>query len=245
VEGPRPRILALGTAGAPAPGRLTTSFLLSGGVLIDTGAAAHGLDPARRSEIGTILLSHAHLDHTLGVPFLLGHMPLRIHGPRAALDAVRESLLDGRIWPDLSGEAEWHPFTRTAVIEAGSWRIESGPASHTVPCASYVCRHGSFTAAIVGDTRLDDDVVAWAAEQAPDVCIVECSFEDALAGAAQRWGHQTPRDLPRWREALGDGCRIHVTHMKPMHERAVRAECGALGDPGLFLLHDGDVIEPD
>jgi 3',5'-cyclic-nucleotide phosphodiesterase len=171
-------------------------------------------------------------------------MPLEIHGLRPTIDAVKESLLDGRIWPDLSGEATWSEVKEGHQIDAGGWCIEVGPASHTVPCASFFCRHGDFGVAIVGDTRLDEDVLAWAKERGPGACIVECSFEDALAGAADKWGHQTPRDLARWREALGPDCRIHVTHVKPLHERAVHAECEALNDPGLFLLQDGDVIEP-
>jgi len=37
---------------------------------------------------------------------------------------------------------------------------------------------------------------------------------------------------------------MHVTHMKPAHKHAIRAECEALGDPRLHILQDGDVIEP-
>jgi len=242
VQGPEPRLVALGTAGAPAPGRLTTTFLLAGGVLIDTGAAAHGFDPERRAEIHTVFLSHAHLDHTLGLPFLLGRAPLAVHGLRHTLDAVQECLLDGRIWPDLSDRATWHPLPKDGVVRADSWEIEPGPARHSIPCASFLCRQDDFSVAIVGDTSLDDEVVRWAAERRPDACIVECSFGDALAETALRWGHQTPRDLRSWRKALGPACRIYVTHLKPLHERAVHAECEALGDPGLFLLQDGDVI---
>jgi len=119
VEGPEPRLVALGTAGAPAPGRLTTTFLLSGGVLIDAGAAAHALDPARRDEIHTLFLSHAHLDHTLGLPFLLGRAPLAVHGLRPTLDAVKESLL----------EPEW--VLLPELITATSTRVQ-----YDVPSAS-------------------------------------------------------------------------------------------------------------
>lgn len=244
MQGPEPRLVALGTAGAPARGRLTTTFVLSGGVLIDTGAAAHGLDPARRPEIEAVFLSHAHLDHTLGLPFLLGRAPLAVHGLRHTLDAVRECLLDGRIWPDLADRATWHVLPKSGPVEVSSWEIEAGPARHTIPCATYFCRRGDFAVAIVGDTSYDEDVVRWVAERRPDACVVECSFGDALAATALRWGHQTARDLPGWRNALGRDCRIYVTHVKPLHERAVHAECEALGDPGLFLLQDGDVIQP-
>ena len=237
-------VTALGVAGAPALGHLTTTFRLSGGVLVDTGAAAHGLAPDRRDEIHTILLSHAHLDHTLGVPFMLGRLPLAVHGTQAVLDAVRESLLDDRIWPDLSRFATWHPFKQGDTIKAGGWSIDIGPASHTIPCVSFLCRRGEAKIALVGDTRLDDAVLAWAAVARPDVCVVECSFPDDWAEGAKRWGHQTPHDLLAWREALGEQCQLMVTHIKPLHEATVRAECEALGDPRLSILQDGDVIYP-
>ena len=244
MEGPAGAltVTALGSAGAPAPGRLTTTFQLSGGVLIDTGAAAHGLPPERRSDIETVLLSHAHLDHTLGLPFLLGRLPLAVHATIPVIDAVRESLLDGRIWPDLSRFAIWHEHAMGDTIEAGPWTIAVGPASHTVPCVSFVCRAGDAAIAFGGDTRLDDDVLAWAAAAKPDVCVVECSLPNDWAESAARWGHQTPSDLSAWREALGEECRLMVTHIKPLHDATVRAECEALDDPGLSILQDGDVI---
>jgi len=235
-------VIALGTSGAPAPGRLTTTFQLGGGVFIDTGALAHAVAPQRRDEIRAIFLSHSHLDHTLGLPFLLGRAPLDVYGSRHVLDAVRESLLDGRIWPDLSRFAEWHEFEQGDSVEVSGWTIQAGPAAHTVPCASFLCRSAESSVAIVGDTRLDDDVVAWAAAAQPDACIVECSFPDEWAESSRRYGHQTPADLPAWRQALGDECHISVTHIKPLHETTVRAECGALGDPGLFILQDGDAV---
>jgi len=242
VNGPTAPATALGTAGAPAPGRLTTTFRLTDGVFIDTGAIVHALPPQRRDEIKAVFLSHSHLDHTLGLPFLLGRAPLDVYGNRAVLAAVRESLLDNRIWPDLSRFAQWHEFETGDRAEIGNWTIESGPAEHTVPCASFLCRSSEGTLAIVGDTRRSDEVVAWAAAAKPDACIVECSFPDEWAESSRRWGHQTPCDLPVWRAALGDDCRLYVTHMKPLHESRVRAECEALGDPGLFILQDGDAV---
>ena len=237
------RLEALGVAGAPAPGRLTTTFRLPGGALVDTGAAAHGIDPAGQTDVAEILLTHAHLDHTLGLPFLLGVAPLRVLGLPETLAAVQESLLDGRIWPDLSTEATWVEIGVGDVVKIGSCEVEIGPAAHSIPCVSIAVRAGGRTAAIIGDTRLDGGVLAWAAGCRPDACIVEASFPDALAGLAQRFGHQTASDLRPWRQALGDECDLYVTHVKPAHDGVVRAECEALGDPGLRMLQDNDVIE--
>jgi len=242
VQGSGLRIEALGVAGSPAPDRLTTCFRLTGGIVLDTGAAAHSIPPERRDEIETVLLSHSHLDHTLGLPFLLGKHPVRVLGPAESLAAVRGSLLDGRIWPDLSAHALWSPIAAGDSFECGPWHVEVGATSHTIPCLSFLFRGGAGAVAVVGDTRLDADVVDWVASRKPVRCIVEASYPDANAEIARRYGHQTPADLRTWREALGADCALCVTHMKPAYEAAVRAECEALGDSNLHILQDGDVL---
>lgn len=234
---------ALGVSGAPAPGRLTMTFLLSGGVLVDSGAAAHALAPADRVHLHHLLLTHAHLDHTLGIPFLIGDGARpRIHGLKQTLDAVRDHLLDGHIWPDLSDLVKWHEVAPGATLKLDPWEIEVGPANHTVPCVSYFCRAEGYSVAIVGDTRFDESVARWVADRSPDACVTEAAFPDEVAAMASRFGHQTPRDLKHWRVHLGPTCEILVTHMKPQHEAQIRAQCAALKDPKLRVLSDGDVI---
>lgn len=242
MTGARAHAEALGVAGAPGPSRLTTCVRLAGGVLVDTGAAAHALDLDARSGIRHVLLSHAHLDHTLGLPFLLGDARPEVLGPKPTLDAVREHLLDGQLWPDLRELATWREIAPGDRFRLPPWEIEVGPAEHTVPCVSFLFRAPGYALAIVGDTRFDESVARWVADRAPDACIVEASYPDALAPMARRFGHQTPSDLPRWRDALGGKCDLLVSHAKPSHEEQIRAECVALNDARLRLLIDGDVI---
>ena len=238
------RVEALGVAGAPAPNRLTTTFRLSGGVLVDSGAATHGIPVSEREEISHLLLSHAHLDHTLGLPFLLGKVKPHIMGLKQTLDVVRAHLLDGHIWPDLSDLATWQEVAVGDTFGVGPWEVEVGPANHTVPCVSYLFRANGYSVAIVGDTRYDDSVADWVAERAPDACVTEVSFSDTVGAMARRFGHQTPRDLRRWRSRIGRSCVIHATHLKPDHEDRIHAESEALKDPRLNFPSDGDVLNP-
>lgn len=234
---------ALGVSGAPGPGRLTMSFLLSGGVLVDSGAAAHALSVADREGIRQLLLTHAHLDHTLGIPFLLGdNLRPRIHGLKQTLDAVRDHLLDGHIWPDLSDLVEWQDVSPGTKLRYDPWEIEVGPANHTVPCVSYFCKAEGYSVALVGDTRFDESVARWVGDRSPDACVVEAAFPDEVAAMARRFGHQTPRDLRHWRAQLGPACEILVTHLKPQHEAQIKAQCKALKDPKLRVLADGEFI---
>ena len=229
---------ALGVSGAPAPGRLTTTFRLAEGVLLDAGGTVNTIPGQEWSRIAHVLLSHAHLDHTLSIPFLLTAATPVIYGLQETLDAVRENLLDGRIWPNLRDRATWVELECGDTVDVDGLSVAVGPADHTVPCASF----SADGVVVIGDTRRHEAVLAWAAAQQPRACVVECSYPDAYAEMANRFGHQTPRDLPAWREALGDACEICLTHVKPKHEVAVRAECEALGDPRLRILHDGDTV---
>ena len=242
VTGQGLRVEALGVAGAPAPQRLTTTFRLSGGIVVDSGAAPHGIPVAERKEIAHLLLTHAHLDHTLGLPFLLGETRPTVRGLKQTLDAVRSHLLDGHIWPDLSDLATWEEVTPGDAFPLGPWEVEVGPANHTVPCVSYLFRATAYSIAILGDTRYDASVADWVAERSPSACVVEVSYADEVAAMARRFGHQTARDLKRWRSRIGRRCEIHVTHMKPSHEERIAAECAALKDPRLHLPKDGDVL---
>jgi len=242
VPGQGLRVEAVGVSGAPAPGRLTTTFRLAGGVLLDSGAATHGIPVAERQAIGHLLLSHAHLDHTLGLPFLLGDARPVVYGLKQTLDVVRDHLLDGHIWPDLSDLATWQEVRIGERFETGPWEVEVGPANHTVPCVSYFFRGGGRAIAIVGDTRFDESLARWVTERAPDLCVVEVSFSDRVAAMARRFGHQTPRDAGLWRRILGPGCQLCLSHLKPGQDDAIRAECAAHRDDHLRILADGDVL---
>lgn len=210
---------------------------------MDSGAAAHALPPADRAQVRHLLLTHAHLDHTLGIPFLLGdNVRPRIHGLKQTLDAVREHLLDGHIWPDLSDLVEWHEVAPGRAIKLDPWEVEVGPANHTVPCVSYLFRTKDYALAIVGDTRLDETVARWVADRSPNACVIEAAYPDEVAAMASRFGHQTPRDLKHWRTWLGPACEILVTHMKAQHEAQIRAQCASLKDRNMRILSDGDVV---
>jgi len=243
VQPRKASLTALGVAGAPAPDRLTTTFLLSGGIAVDSGALAHALPMEERRLVTDLLLTHAHLDHTLGVPFLLANQTLHIWGLAETLRVVRENLLDGRIWPDLSTYAVWKPVTPGRSFRVGPYEVEAGLMTHTTDCVGYAFTSDSVSCVVTGDTRLEEEVLAWVAERRPAVCVVECSMPDERAEQARRYGHQTPRDLPAWRRALGNETRLLVTHLKPDLETAVRQQCEALQDPSLALLRDGDVVD--
>src|SRR4051812_28869940 len=95
------RIHLLGTAGYhPTDTRHTASFFIPEvGIALDAGTGFYRLRPLLATETLDIFLSHAHLDHVVGLTFLLDIMhgrqvkEVRVHGEAEKLDSIRDHLL--------------------------------------------------------------------------------------------------------------------------------------------------------
>ena len=102
-----PWLKVLGAYGSRLGPRHTTCFQLGPRVVIDAGHIMGALDTAA-DLIEHVLLTHAHLDHLLDIPFLIDETfarrskPVTIHGLPETLAALRGDILNDRIWPDFS-----------------------------------------------------------------------------------------------------------------------------------------------
>lgn len=106
------KLHCLGTAGYhPSPSRHTSCYFLpEQGIVLDGGSGMFRLtefllrDPRQTLDL---FLSHAHLDHTFGLTFLLDTIAvtdlrqIRVIGVQDKLDAVREHLFDEKLFPVL------------------------------------------------------------------------------------------------------------------------------------------------
>ena len=111
------RLHCLGTVGYhPNDTRHTSCYFLpESGILLDGGTGAFRLTKLIETDTLDVLLSHAHLDHTFGLTFLLDVLferpvrMVRIWGESAKIQAVREHLFHELIFPaPLS--AQWMPI---------------------------------------------------------------------------------------------------------------------------------------
>ena len=88
------KIKVLGACGSEQPGSCLTGFLINGRVVLDAGTVSSALTERELKRISHVVLSHAHLDHTRGIPFLadnllgMGKDPLSVAGAPEALQAV-------------------------------------------------------------------------------------------------------------------------------------------------------------
>ena len=115
------KIHCLGTAGYhPNDTRQTSCYYLpEAGIALDAGTGTYRLPKVLAGKSLNILLSHAHLDHTAGLTFLLdvlANHPLeqiQIWGESDKLAAVREHLFHPLIFP-APLDACWNPIDDAA-----------------------------------------------------------------------------------------------------------------------------------
>lgn len=234
-------VRVLGCSGAIAAGCHTTAFLLDATVLIDAGTGVGDLGLDALTRIDTVLLSHSHLDHVLGIPLLAdavmrrrhaaGRGPIQVLGLPETLDALRQHLFNGVIWPDFtrlpSPEApalQLRPIQVGERLRLGERLVEVLPARHTVPACGFAVRQLSAERWWVfsGDTGPNPALWQRLRELPVSHLVIETAFSDdeaELAGLAQ---HHCPRslraELAQFEQAQA---QVWLTHIKPGELRAV------------------------
>jgi ribonuclease BN (tRNA processing enzyme) len=226
-------------------GRFQTCFLLhgtDGHVLIDCGASSliamkrAGVDP---SEIGWVLLSHLHVDHCGGVPFLIldGQFsrrtrPLVVAGPpglKARMDAAMEVCFPG-------STKVTRRFITELVEIPERLRGPVGPAvvtpfivEHASGAPSYALRveYGGKVITYSGDTAWTETLVE--AARGADLFICEAYFFEK-----QIKYHLDYQTLRQHRERI-DCRRLILTHMS-------QDMLSRMGEVELECAEDGKIV---
>ena len=192
----------LGTGGYhPDAHRHTTCVLLpERGLCFDAGSAFFRA-PARLAAAGVteldLVLTHAHLDHVVGLTFPLAHIErgtltaVRIHGRREKLEAVRTHLFADDLFPVLPRAFSWHPLPDVA---SGSLSIAGGTLhfreqSHPGGSLGLRFEADGKCFAFCTDTAPEPETAEFAADA--DLLAHECNFPDGREALAARTGHST------------------------------------------------------
>lgn len=231
----------LGCSGGFGSGLRTTAFLVDDDVLIDAGTGVGDLTYDEMCRIRHVFVTHSHLDHVASIPLLVDTMfhelvePLVIHAQQATIDALREHLFNGQIWPDFSGLPDTEqPVLRFDPLEAGDVRrigdrtFEAIAVEHTVPTVAYRCTNSEGSFCFSGDTSTNDTLwTALNAGGALDLLIVEVGFANGDAELARLAKHYCPTLLAGDLAKLDSQPDIAVTHLKAGHEERIMEELNA------------------
>lgn len=254
-------VKCLGTAGYhPSPVRQTSCYYIPDlSLLLDAGTGLFRLTDellASPRESIDIVLSHAHLDHTAGLTFLLDTMGVtslkhvRVIGDLEKLDAIREHLYHSLIFPvppafEFVGlpKGKNHFLLRSARSEPAC-EIEWVDLDHPGGSLGYIIKYQGKQLAYITDTTatLNSPYVERLTDT--DLLMHECNFTDDFKELAQKTGHSwlsgvteiVEKSRPRktlliHHNPLGDTLKTPI-RLEARHQKL-----------NMHIAHDGDSVE--
>ena len=253
------KIKVLGASGSEVPGHNCPAFLIDGKILLDAGTIAISLNIREEHSLRKILLTHAHLDHIKGIPFLLDNLVIRNTGNtitvlsgKDVLDDLRKNIFNDRIWPDFTKiptprnpVLKYQAIRPSKAIEIDGYTVVMEKVHHSVPAYGFIVENSVKKAiAYAGDTGPTDRF--WEKMAAHDVkcLIVETSFPNRLEKLALTSGHLTPSLLDKEIAKMSSPPqRIYVMHLKPQYLSEIEVEIDGLKRENIDFLKEGDVIQ--
>ncbi|MBU4320590.1 MAG: 3',5'-cyclic-nucleotide phosphodiesterase [Thermodesulfovibrionales bacterium] len=252
------KVEVLGCSGAEFPGFNLPGFLIDGKILLDAGTIGAYLSEDAQWKIRRIVVSHAHLDHIRGIPFLADNIIIKnkrhnvtVIGIAPVLKSLKNNLLNNKIWPDFT----MIPNAEKAVIrflevkhgrqiEINGYKITAYRVNHSVSATGYIIedRRGKRLL-YTGDTGPTHAIWKEAGRIKIHRAIIEVSFPNKMEAMAIATGHLTPKLLKKELDKINIlPDKILITHPKPQHLKTIRSEIEKLGIPNIRLLKDGEVI---
>jgi ribonuclease Z len=252
------RVTFLGTAAVvPDGGHDSASFVINGHCLVDTGwysaikMRQYGLNPL---DIDTLIFTHFHHDHYIGLPQILfyramragerpGLPPLKIVGPAEDLERVvglAKQLLQPDRFPEMNLSVELLPLKPGETMALGDLRLETCSSLHPVPglCYRVTDQVTGTTLAFTGDTAYHPPVVELA--RGASLLIHEASYGAKAAPASNPSLHSGAPDAARVAVEAGVGRLALIHGLKERQGEAVAAARAIF--PNTFWPEDGETV---
>ena len=210
----------LGTTGYhPNNQRQTACFMIPElGIVLDAGTAMYRVRDYLRTRELDIFLTHAHLDHVVGITYLIDvvrdkHLErTTVHAQADKLAAISEHLLSEALFP-VRPPCEFRVLEREVPL-AGGGRLTHFPLAHPGGAVGYRLSWPGHSLAYVTDTTASADASYLSAIAGVDLLVHECYFPDAMAELAELTGHSTTTAVASLARAAGVG-RLVLVHVDP------------------------------
>ena len=215
------KLLLLGTTGYhPNDRRQTACMMLPElGILLDAGSAIFRVREHLATDTLDIFLTHAHLDHVVGLTYMFdvlhGHEMKRVtvHGEQAKLDAVREHLFSGLLFP-VEPPFEMQVIQQDYELPGGG-KLTHFPLQHPGGSLGFRLDWPDHSLAYVTDTTAVKDADYIEKIRGVDLLIHECYFGDDMPKQAKLTGHSCATPVAEVAAAADVG-RLVLVHLNPL-----------------------------
>lgn len=215
------KLVLLGSTGYhPSHDRHTACFMLPGsGVVFDAGTGFFRVRDHLQTKTLDVLLSHAHLDHVIGLSYLFDvladRLPQRVavHGDRSHLEAIEHHLFAGALFP-VRPPIDLVPLTRSTALACAA-KVTHFPLEHPGGSVGYRLDWADRSMAYVTDTTATAEAAYRETIEGVDLLLHECYFPDHMHKRAEMTGHSCASPVARLAAAAKVG-RLVLVHIDPL-----------------------------
>jgi len=250
------KIKVLGAYGSEGHGQRPSAFLVNDRVLVDAGTVPGALTVDEQREIEHALLSHTHLDHIVGLAFLVEtfavtatRRPVVATSIAPVVADLKKHAFNDRLWPDFTTI----PTRQTPVLgyrtlpeevesRVGDLWVTPILVDHTVPAAGFLIHDGEAGFVYSGDTGPTDKIWQMARGLTGlKAVIVETAFPNRLEALARASKHLTPAMLSRELQKMPADLPVWIYHIKPHFFEETAEELQKIDPARIHLLEQGKI----
>jgi len=241
----------LGTSGYhPTRKRDTACLMLPElGILLDAGTGIFRARELIQTPELHIFLSHVHLDHVVGLTYLLDVLyqkaveKVTVYCEPEKQPAIAENLFHRQLFP-VPPPFEFADLRPGKFPAPGAGRLTVFPLRHPGGSLGFRFNWGNQSLAYVTDTTAARDSDYIAHLKGVDLLVHECYFPDGHESRAELTGHSclTPvAEVAR----LADVGQLVLVHLNPLDERDELLDLQSVSEifPRIRIARDEEVIE--
>jgi len=209
---------------------------------------------AEQVEIEHALITHSHLDHTVGLAFLTDtlamiapHRCVTATSISPVVESLRHHAFNDLIWPDFTAIPSganpvlcFRGLAEETEARVGDLWVTPVPVDHTVPTTGFVIHDGETGFVYSGDTGPTERLWRVARDmRGLKAIIVETAFPNRLHALARVSGHLTPEMLRREIDKMPADVPIWVYHIKPQLFQETAEELANIDPTRIHTLEQG------